>query len=76
MLIFIKVSFGNGQPPVMGIFWSQSHYLNKFKRRSLDDVTYQISRPCGFRQEDFHFIFYYSQTLLVPNARDLNLIFD
>ena len=34
-------------------FWPQGHNLNKIGRGPLDDATYQISRPCGFRQEDF-----------------------
>ena len=46
--------------PWEGHFWPQGNNLNKLGRGSLDDTSYQISRHCGFRQEDFfqvsHFI--------------------
>ena len=32
--------------------WPGRHYLNKLGRGPLDDVIFQISRPCGIRQED------------------------
>ena len=39
--------------PEAGPFWPQGYNFNKLGRGSLDDTTYQSSRPCGFRQEDF-----------------------
>ena len=39
--------------PGVRAFWPQGYNLNKLGRGSLDDASYQISRPCGFRQEDF-----------------------
>ena len=39
--------------PLGGHFWRQGYDLNKLGRGSQGDASYQISRPCGFRQEDF-----------------------
>ena len=42
--------------PGLAHFWPQGHNLNKVGKGLLDDASYQIfrlSRPCGFRQEDF-----------------------
>ena len=38
-------------------FWPQRHNSNKHRRGPLDNTTYLISRPYGFRQEDFFFNF-------------------
>ena len=40
-------------PPGRVHFWPQGHNLNKPGRGPLGDATYQISRPCGFREDFF-----------------------
>ena len=43
-------------PPGRAHFWPHGHNLNKLGSGLLGNSTYQISRPCGLRLEDF-FIF-------------------
>ena len=38
-------------------FLHQEHNLNKLGRGSVDNASYQISSPCGFRQEDLFHVF-------------------
>ena len=40
-------------PPERVHFWPQRHSLNKLGKVPLGDIKYQITRPYGFRQEDF-----------------------
>ena len=46
-------------PLQQGKAWPKGQNLNQLGRGPLDGATFQISRPCGFRQEDFFMLSLY-----------------
>ena len=58
--------------PGAGPFWLQGHELNKSCRSLQVDATYQISRPCGFKQE-YVFMFFLYQPFVIHGTSSANL---
>ena len=51
--VFHIYAYVNNVPLELAIFWPPGHNLNKLGIGPLGDVTYQIPRTSGFRQEEF-----------------------